>query len=180
MGMKISTGLAKGLLDTGSLRNLLTGMTLKIYGGTEPVSAGFRVSKKIEAVSQKTPGEFHVGDVVRVTVPFTSQSAKSWVVVNDPVPAGVSILGSGLDRDSALLTQGNTDNYTWASPAFEERTFEAFRAYYRELPKGDFSVQYVMRFNTAGEYNLPATRVEAMYAPEMFGEAPNPKVKVLP
>lgn len=39
MGMKISTGLAKGLLDTGSLSDLLNGMTLKIYGGTEPVSA---------------------------------------------------------------------------------------------------------------------------------------------
>ncbi|RRV29669.1 hypothetical protein EGJ23_01655 [Pseudomonas sp. o96-267] len=39
MGMKISTGLAKGLLDTGSLSDLLSGMTLKIYGGTEPVSA---------------------------------------------------------------------------------------------------------------------------------------------
>jgi hypothetical protein len=39
MGMKISTGLAKGLLDTGSLRDLLTGMTLKIYSGTEPTSA---------------------------------------------------------------------------------------------------------------------------------------------
>lgn len=39
MGMKISTGLAKGLLDTGSLSDLLSGMTLKIYGGTEPISA---------------------------------------------------------------------------------------------------------------------------------------------
>lgn len=39
MGMKISTGLAKGLLDTGSLRSLLSGMTLKIYGGAEPISA---------------------------------------------------------------------------------------------------------------------------------------------
>ena len=39
MGMKISTGLAKGLLDTGSLSDLLDGMTLKIYGGTEPASA---------------------------------------------------------------------------------------------------------------------------------------------
>ena len=39
MGMKISTALAKGLLDTGSLSDLLNGMTLKIYGGTEPISA---------------------------------------------------------------------------------------------------------------------------------------------
>lgn len=39
MSMKISTGLAKGLLDTGSLRDLLQGMVLRIYGGPIPSSA---------------------------------------------------------------------------------------------------------------------------------------------
>ncbi len=29
-----------------------------------------------------------------------------------------------------------------------------------------------------GDFALPPTRVEAMYAPEMFGEAPNARVKV--
>ena len=51
---------------------------------------------------------------------------------------------------------------------------------YREVPKGDFTIEYVTRFNTAGEFALPATRVEAMYSPEMFGELPNAKVTVLP
>src|SRR3990167_6223267 len=39
MGMKISTGLAKAMLDTGSFRTNLTGMKLKIYSGTEPATA---------------------------------------------------------------------------------------------------------------------------------------------
>lgn len=39
MGMKISTGLAKAMLDTGSVRANLTGMKLKIYAGTEPATA---------------------------------------------------------------------------------------------------------------------------------------------
>ena len=30
-----------------------------------------------------------------------------------------------------------------------------------------------MRFNNAGTFELPATRVEVLYAPEMFGERPN-------
>ena len=34
--------------------------------------------------------------------------------------------------------------------------------------------------NNPGSFGLPATRVEAMYAPEMFGEAPNAQVVVLP
>ena len=62
--------------------------------------------------------------------------------------------------------------------AYEERTFDVFRAYYRYVPKGRFTVEYTLRYNNAGSFQLPATRVEAMYAPEMFGERPNATVSV--
>jgi uncharacterized protein YfaS (alpha-2-macroglobulin family) len=35
-------------------------------------------------------------------------------------------------------------------------------------------VEYTLRLNQAGKFQLPPTRVEALYAPEMFGEIPNP------
>ena len=62
--------------------------------------------------------------------------------------------------------------------AYEERSFESYRAYYQFVPKGKFSASYTMRLNNAGEFKLPQTRVEAMYAPEMFGELPNAAVSV--
>jgi hypothetical protein len=46
------------------------------------------------------------------------------------------------------------------------------------VPKGKWIVEYTVRLNNAGEFQLPETRVEAMYAPEMFGEIPNGKVVV--
>jgi len=46
------------------------------------------------------------------------------------------------------------------------------------VPRGKFSIDYTIRLNNAGEFSLPATRVEAMYAPEVFGEVPNAKVVV--
>ena len=48
------------------------------------------------------------------------------------------------------------------------------------MPKGSFSLSYTVRLNNAGQFGLPATRVEALYAPEMFGEAPNARMKVAP
>jgi len=102
----------------------------------------------------------------------------TWVAITDPIPAGATILGSGLGRDSDIATQGEQrSGQGW--PAFEERSFESFRGYYEYLPKGKVTLQYTLRLNNAGEFALPASRVEALYAPEMFGLAPNARVKVV-
>ena len=66
----------------------------------------------------------------------------------------------------------------WA--AFEERSFESFRSYYQYLPKGTVTMEYTVRLNNVGDFALPPSRVEALYAPEMFGEAPNARVRVEP
>ena len=39
--------------------------------------------------------------------------------------------------------------------------------------RGEWTVEYTLRLNNAGEFQLPETRVEALYAPEMFGALPN-------
>ena len=63
-------------------------------------------------------------------------------------------------------------------PVFAERAFDAYRAYYDYLPKGKLTVEYTLRFNNDGSFRLPSTRVEALYAPEMFGEVPNGVITV--
>ena len=37
---------------------------------------------------------------------------------------------------------------------------------------------FTVRLNNEGDFALPPSRVEAMYAPEMFGEMPNARAKV--
>ena len=54
----------------------------------------------------------------------------------------------------------------------EERRFDSYRAYFEYLPKGKRVIQYTMRLNNPGTFVMPASRIEAMYAPEMFGETP--------
>ena len=108
-----------------------------------------------------------------------AQSDMTWIVVDDPVPAGASHLGTGLARESAIGRAGERHaGRAW--PAFEERGFEAFRAYYAYAPKGPFVVEYTIRLNQAGRFLLPPTRVEALYAPEAFGEIPNAPIEVEP
>ena len=88
-------------------------------------------------------------------------------------------MGTGLGKDSKILTGGEVRK-GWVWPAFEERKLDSFRAYYEFVPKGKWSVEYTLRLNNGGEFKLPETRVEAMYAPEMFAEIPNQGVVVKP
>jgi len=136
----------------------------------EPVSRGYRISRELVPIDQKTPGKWSRGDVLRVRLTVDARDDMGWVVVEDPVPAGASILSGSGKRGSSLLTQNEGSN-TW--PTWQERLFDSYRAYYEWLPRGRHTVEYTLRLNNDGAYKLPPTRVEAMYAPEMFGEAPN-------
>jgi len=140
----------------------------------EPVTAGYRVRRTVTPVEQAVAGKWSRGDTYRVKLDIDAQADMTWVVVSDPVPTGATILGSGLGRDSEIATQG--EKKTWS--AFTERTPAAYREYFGYVPKGALSVEYTVRLNNAGEFALPPTRVEAMYAPDVFGEIPNARLTV--
>ena len=144
----------------------------------KPLSTGFKVTRSVTAVEQHRQGVYTRGDVLRVHLDLEAQSDMTWVVVDDPIPAGATVLGS-LGGQSQLLRRDD-QRTGWAWPAFEERRFDGYRAYYRFVPKGHWTVEYTVRLNNPGTFRLPATRVEAMYAPEMLGELPNSAVTVLP
>jgi len=144
-----------------------------------PLFTGYNVTRTVAPVEQREKSVWSRGDVYRVSLEIDAQTDMTWVVVDDPIPAGAVVLGSGLGRDSATLTKGEKRE-GWTQPAFTERTFEAFRAYYEFVPKGKFKVEYTVRLNNPGRFDLPATRVEAMYSPELFGELPNVAVAVKP
>ncbi|MEO5658523.1 MAG: alpha-2-macroglobulin, partial [Polaromonas sp.] len=177
-----STGTAGGK-DTLTVTHQGTGkpwLTLQSIAAIQlkaPFNAGYQIKKTIQPVEQAVKGVYTRGDVIRVTLEVNASADMTWVVISDPIPGGATILGSGLGRDSQIATRGEKGSGSdW--PAFEERSFEAFRSYYAYLPKGVVKMEYTVRLNNVGNFALPPSRVEAMYAPEMFGETPNARVKV--
>ena len=162
----------------GSGKPWLTVQSVAAIELKEPVNAGYRISKTITPVEQAVKGQWTRGDVLRVSVEVNASADMSWVAITDPVPAGATILGGGLGRDSQISSAGEKrEGRAWS--AFDERSFEAWRSYYEYLPKGVIRVEYTIRLNNVGDFALPPSRVEAMYAPEMFGAAPNPRIKVM-
>jgi hypothetical protein len=98
----------------------------------------------------------------------------TWVVVNDPIPSGASILTGGL-RNAESLTSGERSSYY---SSYEERAFDAYRVYYEYLPEGEFLLEYTIRLNQEGKFLLPQTRIEAMYSPDLYGEYPGLKFEI--
>ena len=104
------------------------------------------------------------------------------------MPAGATILGSGLGRDSTLALvepTGSGARDTGFSghsgvPTYVERQFDAFRAYYAFAPAGELMLEYTVRLNTEGQFNMPASRAQVMYNPDIHAEWPNAPVRVGP
>ena len=166
---------------SGSGKPWLTLQSLAAVELKAPFAAGYQIKRTVTPVEQADKslpaGQYSRGDVLRVTLDITGAADMTWVAVSDPVPGGAIILGSGLGRDSAIATLGEKIG-GGVQPIYEERSFEAFRAYYQYLPKGSAQVEYTVRLNNPGTFQLPPTRVEALYAPEMFGESPNVRVSI--
>ena len=163
----------------GSGKPWITTQALAAIPLKTPLSTGYRITRTLRPVEQRVPGRWSKGDVLRVRLSIEAQSDMTWVVVSDPIPAGASHLGTGLGGDSLIATRGEE----WkgcACFAFAERAFDAFRAYYEFFPKGTSVIEYTVRLNQAGRFQLPTTRVEALYSPEMFGELPNEVLEVQP
>ena len=165
----------------GAGKPWLTVQSVAAVQRQEPFSAGYQLRRTITPVQQANrslpSGSYTRGDVLRITLEVNASADMGWVVITDPVPGGATILGSGLGRDSMIATQGEKRSGAgW--PAFEERSVESYRSYYEVLPKGVVKMEYTLRLNNVGDFALPPSRVEAMYAPEMFGEVPNMRVRV--
>jgi hypothetical protein len=145
---------------------------------SKPLENGYRIEKTWEPVSQRTPGQWSRGDVARVRISVDADAQASWVVLSDPIPAGSTLLGRGLGGDQLLARNERDAGAAWE--AYTERGLEVFRRYYEFAPKGTFVAEYTVRLNQSGRFELPPTRVAAMYAPERTGERPNAAIEVAP
>ncbi len=141
------------------------------------INAGYKMTKSVAVVQARKQGVLTRGDVIKVTISVEASAERNWVVVSDPVPAGATIIGDQ-GGQSSLLAQVTGDS--GVSPSYVERGGATWRGYFGWVPRGSFSVSYTVRLNGAGTFNLPPTRVEAMYSPAIFAALPNAPVTVQP
>ncbi|TGM62791.1 peptidase [Leptospira meyeri] len=142
-----------------------------------PISSGYRLKRTWEPLQVAKPGVLSKGDTIRVKIEIQADSDKTWVVVEDPIPPGSLPLGRGFGRESIIDQDGKPGDSSYYL-SFEEKTLSQYRAYFEYLPKGTHTLEHSFRLNHAGTFQMPATRVEAMYSPETHAEWPNETVRI--
>ena len=142
----------------------------------KPLFAGYRMTKSVAVLSQKVPGQLTRGDVLKITITVDATAERNWVVVNDPVPPGATIIGN-LGGQSAILGAAASGG-EGVQPSYVERGKDAWRGYFEWVPRGRFVTEYAIRLNGTGNFSLPPTRVEAMYSPDIRAQVPNKPITV--
>jgi hypothetical protein len=145
---------------------------------TAAAFSGYRVRREVAFLERKRPDAVSAGDVLKVRISIEAPVDRTWVVVEDPVPAGASVISGGGSQSALLAGRASGGEGAW--PSYIERGNDAWRAYFGWMPQGRTSVEYALRINAAGRFQLPPTRVEAMYSPEIHAALPNRPLVVAP
>lgn len=148
----------------------------------KPMEFGYSISRKVTRVSptgalEPVTAAWKNGDVANVELTITAKNDQPWVVVRDPIPAGASHLGTGLDGESSIMSRApkarpKAGEIQGFPSEFEEKTQTHFVSYAAYLMRGTYKMNYRIRLNSTGTLKLPPTHVEALYSPENFGDAP--------
>ncbi len=160
-----------GLLYYGArLSYYSTFMTAK------PLDEGFRVERTVEPLEGGKPGDsFAAGSRLRVTLKVATDKHRSFVVIEDPLPAGCEAVDSSLATASReALTQAKAAGSSgsvggWWSWFTAEARDDRVVVIADSLPPGTFTYRYVVNATTRGEFLHGPARAEEMYNPETFG-----------
>ena len=112
------------------------------------------------------------GDTVLVTIEVDAKEARRYVVVEDPLPAGLEAL------DTTLATASRTfgARSIWDGMSyFDHRELRDDRVtFFRDhMQPGTHRYSYLARVTSSGDFITPPTKAEEMYNPEVFGHTPS-------
>jgi uncharacterized protein YfaS (alpha-2-macroglobulin family) len=147
---------------------------------------GFVVDRVYEGVddpddvSRDPDGTWRIraGAKVRVRLTMVADARRTHVALIDPMPAGLEAVNPALAVSQTTPPEDGGDDgpvfrWSWWWNWFEHQNLrddraEAFTSY---LPGGTYEYTYIARATTPGEFVVPPTRAEEIYAPEVFGRS---------
>jgi hypothetical protein len=167
-----------------------------------PLDAGFFIEKgmqsvrpealarAVRSVASTVPGELSAAGLVLVDLTLVTPTPREYVVLDDPLPAGLEAVDQNLATTAAWLDLPITGGELGSESCEECEDPRDARAHGRgyvatevrrevrddrvlffvdRMPAGIFHYRYLARATTPGKFVLPPTRAFEMYTPEVFG-----------
>jgi uncharacterized protein YfaS (alpha-2-macroglobulin family) len=175
-----------------------------------PLDRGFYVQKTLRRVTpeqmakalatlpERSEQRFGAGDLVLADLVIMTPSPREYVVIEDPLPAGLEGIDSrlatsaawlkipGSDPDEACIDcEPGSDDALAHGRAFlsswyrQETRDDRVLFFVDHMAAGMYRYRYLARATTIGSFVVPPAKAEAMYAPEVFGRTAAGKVDVV-
>jgi hypothetical protein len=140
-----------------------------------PFDGGFYVWKEIVSLQDKPVRKYKRGEVYKVVLHVVTPETRLFAVVDDPLPAGFVPVQTSFateSRDIAQryrVSQQDQIGHWWGSFDHQEYYDDRVLFFAQQLFPGEHTRIYFVRAASEGKFLLPQTKVEEMYAPEVFG-----------
>ena len=181
-----STPIAMMPIETAPLDVTRTGVgrmyyTMRMYYYPKDMSQvkeeGFSISKSVEHLVKGEGGiqRIGIGNIARVTLVLTTKQDRSFVVVDDPLPAGFEVINTSFQTTGRNLDENDRQSWYFNHKERKDDRVMFFSDY---LPAGVHTLTYLVRVTSYGTFQMPATRIEQMYEPEVFGQTSSGVVTV--
>ena len=153
----------------------------------EPLDQGISLSRQYFTLDDpKTPiTEIARGELVRVRLTVVVPAAVHYLVVNDPLPAGLEAIDASIATDTAMPSSYTIQDYDergWGWWYFEhsELRDEKVVLSAQYLPAGTYVYTYLARASTAGTFNVIPPTASEFYFPDVGGRGAGSVFEVKP
>lgn len=137
------------------------------------------IAKALPALPRKTAEAVNAGDLVIVDLLFETAEPRDQIVLDDPLPAGLEALDYDIDTTSRasrdLESRREPEKTSWLGTTFRTATSrrevrdDRVLTFFQHVEPGMYRVHYLARASSVGAFVMPPTRIQAMYAPEVYG-----------
>jgi uncharacterized protein YfaS (alpha-2-macroglobulin family) len=163
---------------------LYYGMTMQYVPRSfdQPASEGFEVQRQLHDLDSgaKADGPLLAGRRYRVDLTVKTRQDRTFVALVDALPGGLEVVNTDFANESQGQAARAPEHGWYDSFMHSEAYDDRMEVYANFLAAGEHHWSYVVQATTPGRFARPATWVDQMYEPEVFGRSASQVVEVLP
>ncbi|MEJ5307422.1 MAG: MG2 domain-containing protein [candidate division WOR-3 bacterium] len=130
---------------------------------------GFTIEREYQNINDEKVKDFKKGEIYKVKLKVTTDIPRTFVVLEDNVPAGFEMVKREFLTEFLNLAGFNFKNSWWGDFYHEEFYKDKILTSSIYLSEGEHVFTYFVKATVSGQFNVPPANVCEMYNPEVFG-----------